>query len=298
MNRINKKIETSNIMKNIENRSKMRNLGMLSGLILFAILITAPAIADTGIFTGCLKVKQGIINNIQAGTSPTSACLKGDIVISFYNNSIVDTLQTQVDSLQDQITVLQELLSNITRTGNDIHITGANIHIESGSGSTDGTVNGLGNLIIGYNEGASNIVGSHNLVIGKENNYLSYGGIIAGNKNTISGPFSSVSGGLNNTASGVVSSVSGGLNNKASSIGASVSGGEQNTAGGIGSSVSGGKSNIASGGGASISGGSDNTATGDESSISGGFHANTGGTFNWAAGSSGQNFIGQFYSLQ
>ena len=284
------------------NKINTRNFGLLLGIILLAVLMITPVLADSGKFTGCLKVKQGILSNIHNGTSPTSACSKDEVIISFYDSSMVNTLQTQVGSLQDQVTALQDLLSNVTRTGNDIHITGANLHIESGSGSTDGTVNGLGNLIIGYDEArgdsTSDKTGSHNLVIGVGNNYLSYGGLVAGNKNTISGPYTSISGGFNNSASGVTSSISGGLNNKASNIGASVSGGEQNTASSIGSSVSGGKLNIASGSGASISGGSDNTADGDDSSVSGGFHVNTGGTFNWAAGSSGQNFIGRFYSLQ
>ena len=34
-----------------------------------------------------------------------------------------------------------------------IRITGANLQIVSGSGATDGPINGKGNLIIGYNEG-------------------------------------------------------------------------------------------------------------------------------------------------
>ena len=39
-----------------------------------------------------------------------------------------------------------------TVTGKDVYLTGYNLHIQSGSGSTTGTVNGYGNLIIGYNE--------------------------------------------------------------------------------------------------------------------------------------------------
>lgn len=60
----------------------------------------------------------------------------------------------------------------------------------SGSGSTEGTVNGRGNLIVGYNErlvGDTNIrTGSHNLVVGAFNNYSSYGGQVIGYNNTIS----------------------------------------------------------------------------------------------------------------
>ncbi|RWX46827.1 hypothetical protein H206_03567, partial [Candidatus Electrothrix aarhusensis] len=76
---------------------------------------------------------------------------------------------------------------------NNIYITGANLHIRSGSGATNGNVNGLGNLIVGYNESNDDIkTGSHNLVIGKYHSYSSYGGFVAGYDNQISGIFSSV----------------------------------------------------------------------------------------------------------
>src|SRR4051794_1415019 len=36
-------------------------------------------------------------------------------------------------------------------TGKTVRVTGANLQVTSGAGATDGTVNGLGNLIVGYN---------------------------------------------------------------------------------------------------------------------------------------------------
>ncbi|MCX9026275.1 MAG: hypothetical protein OIN85_09305 [Candidatus Methanoperedens sp.] len=50
------------------NKIHMRNFGLLSGIILFTVLITTPALADPGLFTGCVGAKQGTISNIQAGT--------------------------------------------------------------------------------------------------------------------------------------------------------------------------------------------------------------------------------------
>jgi len=50
-------------------------------------------------------------------------------------------------------------------------------------------VNGLGNLIIGYNElrgSGDNRIGSHNLILGSKNNFASYGGMVAGTLNDIS----------------------------------------------------------------------------------------------------------------
>lgn len=64
--------------------------------------------------------------------------------------------------------------------------------------------NGLGNLIIGYNEDLNgppnNLGSSHNLVIGIEHTYPNFGGLMAGFRNTISGSYASVSGGVNLTA--------------------------------------------------------------------------------------------------
>jgi hypothetical protein len=131
------------------------------------------------------------------------------------------------------------------------------LHIVNGLGSTDCTdeqpepepipdcPNGLGNLIVGYNEPrafAENVrTGSHNVVVGSQHNFSRFGGLVVGNFNTISGDFASVSGGLGNTASGEFSSVSGGAGNMASGFAASVSGGQENTVSGEFSSVSGGE---------------------------------------------------------
>ena len=93
------------------------------------------------------------------------------------------TLKTYVDALEARIAALEAKLSGLTRVNDDYIITGANLYIQSGSGSTNGTVNGKGNLIIGYNELRgydNNRTGSHNLIVGREHNYSSYGGIVVG----------------------------------------------------------------------------------------------------------------------
>jgi hypothetical protein len=103
-------------------------------------------------------------------------------------------------------------------------ITGANLRIVNGRGSTDcgpedtpipDCPNGLGNLIVGYNEprgdGADDRTGSHNVVLGKLNNFSRFGGVVVGLGNEISGDFASVYGGIVNRASGELSSVSGGI---------------------------------------------------------------------------------------
>jgi len=149
---------------------------------------------------------------------------------------------------------------------------GANVFVQSGSGATDGVVNGLGNLVVGYNEGASSRTGSHNLVVGAEHEWTSYGGLVAGYLNAISGPYASVSGGYANAASGDYAAVSGGFGNTASGVQAVVSGGSNNNASWVGASISGGYGNTASGDHASVSGGEGHQASGDWSSITGGYY--------------------------
>jgi hypothetical protein len=199
-------------------------------------------------------------------------------------------LAQRVKILEKQVKALQDTLAAVTfdATANELVITGANLRIVNGLGATE-TTNGLGNLIVGYSElrkdnstcrlfprvACTDVrTGSHNVVVGKEHNFSSFGGVVVGFFNEISGQFASVSGGDNNTASGTASSVSGGANNTASSTNSSVSGGGANMASGRASSVSGGGANTASGDTSSVSGGEENTASGGISSVSGG-HFNT-----------------------
>ncbi len=126
--------------------------------------------------------------------------------------------------------------------GTTLQFTGINVQILSGSGATDGALNGKGNLIVGYNKSTrgQSRTGSNNLVVGDEHEYTSYGGLVAGRINTIAGPWASVSGGDGTTASGSQASICGGGDNVASGDVASVSGGVFNTANGLFSSISGG----------------------------------------------------------
>jgi hypothetical protein len=207
-----------------------------------------------------------------------------------------------------------------TFDGTTLQFSGINLQVVSGSGATDGAVNGKGNLIVGYNEGScaasENLchtdadcgpsdtcttgpkTGSHNLVIGGGNFYSMYAGQVAGFGNTISGPFDSVTGGNRNTANGDFASVSGGAGNTSNSNASWVGGGGFNTASAPGASVSGGVGNIASGDNTSVSGGEDNTASGPGASISGGFGLAQPAGDGWAAGSAtpGNTINGNFES--
>jgi uncharacterized coiled-coil protein SlyX len=221
----------------------------------------------------------------------------------------IAALQSENTALKSQVAALETKTQHLS-TGTDannkpaLFITGANVYIQDGSGYTPST-RGLGNLTIGYNrlrdtaDSPDIRTGSHNLIVGDFNNYGSFGGLVVGYRNTISGPFAAVSGGTNNTASNQFAAVSGGYSCTASGWGSSVSGGQQNTASGDSASVSGGVVNTASGNYASVSGGGYNTASGDSASViggklneasgwvsavGGGFHQSATGTYDWVAG--------------
>ncbi|TNE47392.1 MAG: hypothetical protein EP343_19650 [Deltaproteobacteria bacterium] len=150
--------------------------------------------------------------------------------------------------------------------------TGVNVQIVNGMGGTE-TTNGYGNLVVGYNKGptgSSLRKGSHNVVVGDEHSYQSYGGLVSGYRNTISGKWANVSGGSRSVASGEFSSVCGGQENKAANKYASVTGGFLNEATGENASVSGGFLNIASETSSSVLGGNNNQASGQDSTVSGG----------------------------
>jgi len=198
--------------------------------------------------------------------------------------------------LEQRIAALEALLANVSKVGNNLVVTGVNVQIVDGTGDTAGPPNGRGNLIVGYNEDVlgdtAPRTGSHNIVVGMENGYSSYGGLVAGFSNTVSGAMASVTGGNENQASGPYASVNAGYRNEARGEAAGVSGGDFNFADGIDSSISGGNYNDALDTAASVSGGTHNQATGPYASVSGGGTnladgekaSVTGGYYNTASG--------------
>jgi polyhydroxyalkanoate synthesis regulator phasin len=135
----------------------------------------------------------------------------------------VEGLNTAVGDLNTKVTdgVVPNLKNYVeVKTGDMNGVRGphlvfhhVNVHVQSGSNATADTTSGLGNLIIGYNEQASPEqvrLGAHNLVGGSQNGFSSYGGLVFGVGNKITGTYASVVGGENNTASGISSIVLGG----------------------------------------------------------------------------------------
>src|SRR5262249_27254728 len=99
--------------------------------------------------------------------------------------------------IRKRLAALEYKLQYISGGINEVIITGANLRIVNGLGETD-TTNGLGNLIVGYNEsrlgfrGPDDRTGSHNVVVGEGLNFSSFGGLVIGQFNEISGEFATV----------------------------------------------------------------------------------------------------------
>jgi hypothetical protein len=167
------------------------------------------------------------------------------------------------------------------------HITfhNANIHIVSGSGATDdssgsgGSLTGLGNLFIGYNElPASNPnpgyrAGSHNLVIGPGHQFTSYGGFLAGYSNILQAASSSICGGSFNLigpgSAAQYCSILGGDHNLTAAQNATIVGGQYNGVENDYASVMGGSSNNARAKWSTIVGGDSNATIGAGSILGG-----------------------------
>jgi len=235
------------------------------------------------------------IEELNIGTDPNLRDTDGGGVLD--GDEVHDEGTDPLDTSDDITTVARnELGCSLTIQGTDLVAIGCNVHIQSGSGATDdnGSLTGSGNLFVGYNEGVSDDVqtGSHNLIIGDDHSFTSYGGLVAGRDNKISGQYASVTGGMSNEAGGYSSSVSGGRDNTASWFYASVSGGYYNEASGKDASVSGGVANEASGEYASVSGGYDNEASGLASSVSGGESNSAYGTSSSVSGGDSQGAYG------
>ncbi len=224
-----------------------------------------------------------IINALATQQAEIAALQSADTQIQAVNTQQTDDIAL----FGDDVATLEDILNGVTRTGDTMTFSNMNLQVVSGTGTTDGAVNGLGNIIIGYDEDifpflggglpASNKTGSHNLIVGKGLNYSSFGSIVTGLDNVSAGNYSAVTGGNRNRASAEFASVSGGNFNHASGISASVTGGQSNDATSANASVSGGLTNTASELFSTVSGGMDNEAAGLHSSISGGYDNETSG---------------------
>ncbi len=312
--------------------SLSRNYLLVAFLLLSpGLLLVQPTLAqsnkgDNAGVAHRLKKLEQLVAQLQATNTQQQSEI-GDLK----EQLVQETLARQaVESKLQFVSIVHEPINGLS--GPHMIVEGCNLHVRSGSGdSTDGTLDsgnlyvdipntnptGLGNLIVGYNEtpqyGAPERTGSHNLVVGPGHNFTNVGGVVFGEGNYATGPFTSALGGTSNIVSGMYASVLGGLLNRASarittvtggfsndasgylsSVGgykntssgdySSVCGGRDNTASGAISCISGGAYNTASGGLSSVSGGQGNAASGYISTVSGGYGRTAPGDLDWVAG--------------
>lgn len=228
--------------------------------------------------------KQSTVTTLQSKVSTLQFKVAGLQSSNAALQSAVGVLQSKVDGFESAEGDLASTLSGVTRTTVNgqptLQISGVNLQLVNGSGSETST-NGVGNLIIGYNETPGTQTGSHNLVLGNGQKFTSYGGLLAGAFNATTSPFASVTGGWYNIAADNHSSISGGCDNATGpvsvptgpcSTGAeAILGGASNLANAVSSTVSGGQSNVASAALAAVAGGYDNTASGVGATVGGGY---------------------------
>jgi hypothetical protein len=211
--------------------------------------------------------------------------------LNFFRDSL-SALKTRTDT---KLAAIEKLLEHFSRSGSNIYITGANLHVRSGAGSTAAAVNGLGNLIVGYDETRKSgdaKSGSHNIVCGVKNNYSGFGGIVSGDSNAISGNHSTIISGSANIANANFSTVIAGTKNTANANYATVTGGNSNNATGQYSITLGGNGNYASGWYSSTIAGANNHATQNYSVVSGGKDNNANGLYSGVFGGEANTAFG------
>lgn len=217
-----------------------------------------------------------------AGVTIPHTFQSGETAVAEEVNENFEALRNRIEELENELDNVLELnehveVINVHPTdpnAQTVRFSGVDVQIVNGEGET-ATVNGVGNLIVGYNEERSGYLvarvcsdgrydnetectsnggtwahnhksGSHNIVGGSGNAYSSYGGLVVGLQNTINRAYASISAGQRNVASGEVSSVSGGHSNTAEGPASSISGGGDNTTEGWGNSILGGEDQTAS----------------------------------------------------
>ena len=277
---------------------RSKNLPALAVAALVAA-VSAPARAEVQLHT------------FQAGERARASDVNGN----FNNLKVaVEAAERRNTELTNRIRDLEAAIANLrglngvlsieTLNGaKTVRLTGVNLQVVNGLNRTD-TVNGTGNLIVGYDEAntfttkpicsiAHSIAGlelndeaaclsaggifsvqqktgSHNLVMGLANGYSSFGGIVSGRFNYINEMFAAAVAGVDNRASGRFSGIFGGQGHLTQESGTTVLGGIGAQARGHLATVVGGAGNVATGENATVTGGERNTASGRTSYAAGG----------------------------
>jgi hypothetical protein len=273
----------------------MKRMG-LAGVVLAVVFLTVVG-AAWGEATATICVPEAsskqVLSTNTKGECPTKTINK--VAVKYKSEALPGPAElAKLDKLLPHVNYVESGVGGKPT----IQFSGVNVQIVNGEGKT-ASVNGEGNLVIGYDENPSQHAqtGSHDLILGEEQTFTSFGGIDAGWDSTIGAPWATVTGGEFNKATGEYASVSGGDLNAASGEWAAISGGALNTASGSWASVSGGEKNVASAQVASVSGGEKNAAGGTWSSIGGGHENGATGRYSSVSGGKGSSAEGEDSSI-
>ncbi len=141
----------------------------------------------------CVSRYTGQARIMRPGEAPN--CTGAEFLVELGSGEAIVDLDARLTALEAQVP------DCLTEEAGDAVFSGCDVEVRNGLGDT-GTTNGKGNLIVGYNENpnAFNRDGSHNIVVGRNHGYSSFGGLVVGINNQITGAYASVSGGSSNVA--------------------------------------------------------------------------------------------------
>ena len=201
-------------------------------------------------------------------------------------------------SLPTALAAFNNYLS-VNTSDHSITFSGANLFVDNGTGSTE-SVNGLGNVVIGYgeNSGVEDQSGSHNLTLGTYNSWPSYGAIVSGVSNRatahaaaiggvhneVDGPYGAAIAGYYVSVSGSASGSVGGYNNDLSGSYAAAIAGQTSSITGSYSAVLGGSYGSTSASYTAVIGGYDNSAAYSYAAVLGGYGNTADGSYSTAVG--------------
>ena len=196
----------------------------LIGLSAISQIVYSGSIADT-FATGDTLTATHLSNAKDAVNDNDARIAVLEAALANANNNIAQLQASLATVVNSNVMLLDAFLTVSTGPDAKATLNGINLQIVNGMGATD-TINGLGNLIIGYDEantdpsispqycsdvaflnqtdcesagntwGISHKSGSHYLVLGAQNSYLQYGGMVAGTHSYGHGAYGTVTGGV------------------------------------------------------------------------------------------------------
>jgi hypothetical protein len=292
-------------------KSRALRVASLAATVIATLATPARADIDLLVFRAGERARAADVNgNFNTLKLAIEAAERRNLELS---NRIVD-LEAALANLRALDSVLTVEQRNGVPT---VRLTGVNLQVVNGLNRTE-SVNGAGNVIIGYDEpntfttgnicsratanngalviddagclAAGGVLathhksGSHNLVLGEQNSWSSFAGIISGRINFVNEAHASVIGGVDNRSSGRQSVIVGGQGHTASANSAVVAGGIGGKATGRLSTIVGGVGHTASGENSTVAGGERNVASSRNATAVGGLVNNAAGELSTTAG--------------